>query len=63
MLTNQKLHTEIQEDDEVAAKVGEEIAKLTHCMSVGDRYVTGWGSKTAAGLARSVLAVVNGKEV
>jgi len=54
---------EIQDNNKIAHEVGEEIAKLLHCMVISDKYQTAWGGKTAMGLARSIVEVINGKKV
>ncbi|MGE0289503.1 MAG: hypothetical protein AB7I42_25945, partial [Bradyrhizobium sp.] len=45
-------------DDEMAARVGEQIAEVLRLRKREGRYVTTWGTKTPAGLARSVIRVI-----
>lgn len=52
----------IREDDAYAHEVGEELAKIM-CLRRykgfnADRWYTTWGSKTSAGLARTVLSII-----
>lgn len=50
----------ILEDEEVAAKVGEQIAAELHCCRIGDRYACVNGNRTAADLARTVARILGG---
>lgn len=49
---------DIASDDKTASEVGELLADALHLRARFGRYETEWGSKTAAGLARTVLRLM-----
>ena len=53
-------------NDEKADKIGARLADilyLKHDIARSDRWPTDWGNKTNAGLARTVLAILEGKGI
>jgi len=52
---------QIKMNDELAHRIGEELAKVFHLKrdkQFPDRYRTEWGTKTAQGVARSALRIL-----